>query len=230
LPYCENCGKELKPTAKFCGNWGKPVDKYAQQKVASSPEPVAVAPEPVPNTVAEKAPTQSTTEPVLGVLLLRKPKSLGRYDTYSGVLTPQRLIFAQMTGDMLKEAINQARAQAKAEGKGFFGQWGEQLKASASFASRYYHIEPSVALSETPGNFALGNNTINEVKLKLKTYGNPDNNQREFEVEFKGSSGKYKYRMDENNDYLNMLKQVYGDRVKKPFGYFSKGGLKFSIG
>ena len=207
-----------------------PVDNSVQPKVASSPEPVNVEPEPVPSATVEKAPTQSTTEPVIGVMILRKPKSLGRYDTYSGVLTPQRLIFAQMTGDMLKDAINQARAQAKSEGKGFFGQWGEQLKASASFASRYYNIEPSVALSETPGNFALNNNTISEVKLKLKTFGNPDNNQKEFEVEFKGSSGKYKYKMDENNDYLNMLKQVYGDRVKKPFGYFSKGGLKFSLG
>ncbi|PVX26402.1 MAG: hypothetical protein CW691_01590, partial [Candidatus Bathyarchaeum sp.] len=215
MPYCENCGKELKPTAKFCGNCGTPVEDYIQPKVDSSPAPVTTAPQPVPSTTAEKSPAPSTTEPVLGVLILRKPKSLGRYDTYSGVLTPQRLIFAQMTSDMLKEAINQSRAQAKAEGKGFFGQWGEQLKASASFAGRYYNIEPSVILSETPGNFALSNNTINEIKLKLKTYGNPDNNQQEFEVEFKGSSGNYKYRMDENNDYLNMLKQVYGDRVKK---------------
>ena len=234
MPFCENCGKELKPTAKFCGNCGKPVESYAQPKVTSSPEPVspepvAAAPQPAPSP-AEKAPTQTTTEPVLGVILLRRPKSLGRYDTYTGVLTGQRIVFAQMTGDMLKEAVKQARDQAKSQGKGFFGQWGEQLKASATFASRYYHMEPSVALSETSGNFALNNNTINEIKLKLKTYGNPDNNQQEFEVEFKGSSGKYKYRMDQNNDYLNMRKQVYGDRVKTPFGYFSKGGLKFSIG
>jgi hypothetical protein len=131
---------------------------------------------------------------------------------------------------MLKDAINQARAQAKAEGKGFFGQWGEQLKASASFAQRYYSMEPSVALKENAGNFDLQNTAVSEVKLSLKTLGNPDNNQKEFEVEFKGSFGKNKFKMDENHNYLEALKQVYGDKVKKPKGYFSKGGFSFRIG
>lgn len=228
MPFCENCGKELKPTAKFCGNCGTPVDNSAQAEPVCSPEPVSVAPQPAESS-PEPEPTQALTEPVLGVIVFRKPKSLGRYDTYSGVLTGQRVVFAQMTGDMLKDAVKQAREQAKAEGKGFFGQWGEQLKASASFASRYYSMEPSVALSETPGNFALGTNTISEIKLKLKDYGD-QSNQREFEVEFKGSSGKYKFRMDENHDYLKVLKNVFGDRVKTPSGYFSKGGFRFSIG
>ena len=87
-----------------------------------------------------------------------------------------------------------------------------------------------MVLCETQGNFAVSNGSMSEIKLKLKTVGNQDNNQREFEVEFKSSSGKYKFRMDENNGYVNALKQVYGDRVKTPFGYFSKGGLKFSVG
>jgi hypothetical protein len=225
MSYCENCGKELKPTSKFCGRCGFPVNLDAQVTPPGSPEPVAAAPQPAPQ--AGNATDKS--EQVLGVLVLRKPKSFGRYDSFSGVLTSQRLIFAQMTGDMLKDAIKQAREQAKAEGKGFFGQWGEQLKASASFASRYLDMEPSAVLSETPGNFAVSNISVGEVKLKLKDSGSQAN-QREFEIEIKSSSGKYKFRMDENNDYVNMLKQVYGDRVKTPFGYFSGGGLKFKIG
>ncbi|PVX24115.1 MAG: hypothetical protein CW691_08485 [Candidatus Bathyarchaeum sp.] len=221
MPYCENCGKEIKITSKFCGRCGSPVNIDAQPAVDSSPEHVVAAPQP--------APTQANSEPVLGVLVLRKQKSLGRYDTFSGVLTGQRIIFAQMTGDMIKTAVKQAREEAKSEGKGFFGQWADQLKASASFAQRYYSMEPSTVLSETQGNFAVQNGYVNEVKLKLKDTGN-QNNLREFEIEFKSSSGKYKFRMDENNDYVKVLKQVYGDRVKTPRGYFSKGGLRFSIG
>jgi len=144
-------------------------------------------------------------------------------------LTNHRLIFAQMTGDMTKDAVKQAREQAKTEGKGFFGQWADQLKASASYAQRYYSMDASAALAETQGNFALQNSSINEIKLKLKDNGNQAN-AREFEVEIKSSSGKYKFRMDENGDYVKMLKQVYGDRVKTPFGYFSTGGLSFRIG
>lgn len=228
MPYCENCGKPLKETAKFCGNCGNSVESSVKAEPVSAPvEPESAEAE---SSVSEKTQETSLTEPVVSVLMLRKPKSLGRYDTYSGVLTNQRLVFAQMTSSMLKDAIKQAKEQAKANGKGFFGQWKEQLKVSASFSQRYYSIEPSVALSETAGNFELKNSAVNEIKLKLKTVGNPDNNQREFEVEFKGTMGKYKYRMAENNNYVNALKQIYGDRVKTPRGYFSKGGLSFRIG
>ena len=95
---------------------GQPVNDDVQVSSTVSPEPVNEQPQAVP-----QADAQTDTEKVLSVLLLRKPKSLGRYDTFSGVLTGKRLIFAQMTGDMIKEAIKQAREQAKSEGKGFFG-------------------------------------------------------------------------------------------------------------
>ena len=56
--------------------------------------------------------------------MLSKTKAVGNYDSFSGLLATQRLIFAQMTGDMLKDAVNQAREQAKAECKGFFWAMG----------------------------------------------------------------------------------------------------------
>jgi hypothetical protein len=223
MPYCENCGNELTSASKFCGRCGSRVNVETQAPPAVSPAPVGAKPLP-----AAQGGNAAKSEPVLGVIVLRKPKSLGRYDSFSGVLTNQRLIFAQMTGDMLKDAIKQAREQAKAEGKGFFGQWGEQLKASAAYSSRYLDMSPSDVLSETPGNFAVSNNAVSEVKLKLKDTGNQAN-LREFEIEVKSSSGKYEFRMDENSDYVKVLKQVYGDRVKTPMGYFG-GGLKFKIG
>ena len=93
-------------------------------------------------------------------------------------------------------------------------------------------MEPSAIFSETQGNFAVANGSVKEVKLKLKDTGN-QNNLREFEIEVKYSFWavrKYKFRMDENNDYVKMMKQVYGDRVKTPFGYFSGGDVTFKIG
>ena len=224
MPYCENCGKEVNDTSKFCGRCGSPVNVDTKAAPAGSPEEKVAAPQPAP-----QAGNAVKSEPVLCVFVLRKPKSLGRYDSFSGVLTGQRIIFAKMTGDMIKDAVKQAREEAKAEGKGFFGQWADQLKASASFAQRYYTMDASAALSETQGNFALQNSSVNEVKLKLKDNGTQAN-VREFEIEIKSSSGKYKFRMDENGDYVKMLKQVYGDRVKTPRGYFSTGGLSFRIG
>ena len=253
MPYCENCGSKLNPNAKFCGKCGAALSQQAASEppVNAQPKPqrpsyysppstnaVAQSPPPPPMMQAPAAqaqpkipqvasPPSSQTEPTMGVILLRKPKSLGRYDTYSGVLTNQRVIFAQMTSEMLTRAAQEARDQAKAEGKGFWGQWSDQLKGTFGYTKKYLTMPPQAILAETPGNFALNNNTINEVKVHLKG-ANQQNQRRELEVEFCSTAGKHVFRMDENSDFTGLLKQVYGDRVKMPFGYFSKSiNIKF---
>jgi hypothetical protein len=164
-------------------------------------------------------------------MLLRKPKSLGRYDTFTAVVTEQRMIFAQMTSDMLKNAIQAARDQAKAEGKGFWGQWEEQLRASFSYSQRYLSMDPAAALSETPGNFACNNDAIREIKLNLKSINRgQETHLHEFEIEIASVSGRYEFRMDERDEYVSLLKMVYGEKVKMPFGYFSSHGVRLKLG
>jgi hypothetical protein len=161
----------------------------------------------------------------MGVMLLRKPKSMGRYDTYTGIVTTHRIIFAQMTSDMINRAVQAARDQAKAEGRGFWGQWEEQLKASYGYTSRYLHMDPNAALAETPGNFFVNNTDITELKIKIKDLRGPGNkiHSRELELEVHSFRGKYEFRMDHRNEYVNLLKQVYGEKLKMPFGYSATG-------
>jgi hypothetical protein len=225
MPYCEKCGAQVDAESNFCRGCGAPQNKPASSvpaAVAVSPAPSAPVSAPASGQSPVKS-QQADNEPVLGVLLLRKPKSFGRYDTFTGVLTDKRLIFAQMTSDMLKDAAMQARNQAKAEGKGFFGQWGDQLKASFGFTQRYLSMPPSTALNETPGNFYVDHAGVRELKLKLKNLQQGNMENHEFELEFQSTSGKFEFRMDDNNDYVKLLKQVYGDRVKTPRGYFGHG-------
>jgi hypothetical protein len=159
-------------------------------------------------------------EATVGVILFRKPKSLGRWDTYTGVVTSQRLIFAQMTSEMLKTEAQQSRDQVKAEGKGFFGQWSEQIKATWGYSQRYLTMPPQTILTETPGNFELYNNTISEIKVKLKR--DSEGHVHELEVEIHSTAGKYEVHIDENSDSTYLLKRVYDARVEMPLGYFSK--------
>jgi hypothetical protein len=180
----------------------------------TQPPQIQTQPKPQP-------PTQTTGETVIGTLMLRKTKSLGRYDPFVGAITNQRLIIAQMTSEMLKNAAMQAKEEAKANGKGFFGQWSDQLKASFGYTKKYLTMQPEAIIEETPGNFGIYNNSISEIKLKIKNIGTQDNERHEFEIEIKSQGGKYEFRMDENNDYVKLLKQVYQDRVKMPFGYFN---------
>jgi hypothetical protein len=195
--------------------------------MTQQPKPIMQQPPPVQTQEVSQTypPQQQTGEATVGVITLRRMKSLGRYDAFAGVVTTERLIFAQLTADMINQAAQQAREQAKAEGKGFFGAWGDQLKATFGFTKKYQDMPHAMILQETPGNFAIFNNTISELKLHVKGQHENDG-PREYELELKTSQGTFKYRMDENSNFVDILKRVYGDRVKKPFGYV---GSKINI-
>jgi hypothetical protein len=196
------------------------------------PPPPPPPPPPVQSPATMQTPPpagNSGSESILGIMLLRKPKSLGRYDSFTGVLTTHRIIFAQMTGEMLKDAAKTAKEQAKAEGKDFWGQWSDQLKASASYSQKYLTMAPSAILAETPGNFTVNNNTIHEIKMKLKHTRQGNMNLHEFEMEIASGSGKFEFRMDEKDEYIKLLKQTYGEKVKMPLGYFSSHGVKLNF-
>jgi hypothetical protein len=232
VPYCENCGTTINPEAKFCGKCG------AARQTSAQPAPTPAATSMPPQTAAipqppaqpQVPPQTSPAEPVLGVILLRKPKSLGRYDSFTAVVTAQRLIFAQMTSQMLADAAMQARAQAKAEGKGFMGQWQEQLKATFTYTQRYLTMEPSAVLSETSGNFAVDNGAIAEIKLHLKDINKGhQTHAHEFQIDIHSAQGTYEFRMEEHDELVNILKQVYGEKVKMPMGYLSSHGFRVKL-
>jgi hypothetical protein len=197
------------PTAFQMASPAPPIMQPSMVQAAPSMQPAAAMPQ-----------AQASSEPIYGVILFRRVKSLGRWDTYTGVLTSQRLIFAQMTNEMIKTASQESREKAKSEGKGFFGQWGDQLKATWGYSQKYLDMPPEAILAETPGNFALYNNTISMIEVKVDQ--DQDGQTRDLKVEIHSTAGKYEYHMNEDSNLTNLLKQVYGDRVKMPFGYFNK--------
>jgi hypothetical protein len=251
MPYCENCGSQVNPNAKFCGNCGAARN---QQATANAPVNVQPAqpkrerhsyyspPSPTSTPLASPSPpiiqpttfqappsmqpaaslpqAQAGSEVIYGAIVFRRLKSLGRWETFTGVVTSQRLIFAQMTSEMIKAAAQQSRDRAKAEGKGFFGQWSDQLRATWWYSQKYLAMPPQTILAETPGNFDLYNNTISEIKVKVDL--DRDGQTRDLKVEIHSTAGKNEYHMSENSEWVNLLKQVYGEQVKMPFGYFNK--------
>lgn len=86
--------------------------------------------------------------------------------SYTLVLTNKRVIFAHLTAEMMKDLVRNARDSAKADGKGFFGQWGAQLGAYSEFASHYLEMPPEEVLAQTPQNFAIDRAIITKVKVK----------------------------------------------------------------
>jgi hypothetical protein len=172
------------------------------------------------------------SEPVIGVIRnARKMKMLNAaWDTYNIVITDRRMILAQITLAMTNAAIAEAQVKAKDEGKGFFGIMGDQLAVSFQFGQRYETMSPDQALAETPGNFAIDNTRISGINMKLKDKGGGDNFEyHEFKMIIESADGKFEFRIAEDDRFINLLKRVYGDKVRMPFGYASSGGVRIKF-
>ena len=238
MSYCGNCGSQLIPNAKFCGNCGMVQQSQPQQAninqqygTPNSASGGVILPPP-PNELNQFSSPVSASisakpangETVIGTIFLRRMKSLGRYDSFTGVVTNQRLIFAQLTSQMAKDAAMQARDKAKAEGKGFFAQWSEQLKATFSYTQRYLTMAPAAILAETPGNFAIDNGAISEIKFSLKDLNRSDDSSaHEYEIRIVSAQGQYIFRTEDRQENVNLMRNVYGQRVKTPLGFSSRG-------
>jgi hypothetical protein len=214
---CGSCGAAISSTTKFCGSCGAAVNTVPLGGGDASFRPAP--------------PVTAGGEEVIGVIAnARKVKMFGAsWDTWNIVVTTRRMIMVQMTAAMLNAAVAEAQAQAKAEGKGFFGIMKDQLSAQFRYAVRYETMNPDLALMETPGNIAVENARITAIKMKLRDTGSTNMEYTEFKMVVESPDGKFEYMMAEDDRYVNLVKQVYGDRVHMPFGYFKVGAARIKF-
>jgi predicted amidophosphoribosyltransferase len=205
---CSKCGAPIADSTKFCGGCGAPVGVSFPSVTVN--------------------PVLPGSEEVYGIIPnVKKMKMFGAsYVTYTLVITPRRMIFAQMTQAMLNTAIAEAQAKAKYEGKGFFGIVADQMAASFGFGRRYETMSPDVALAETPGNFAIGNGDIRAISLNLIDNGDQGQEWHEFRMIIDAASGKVEYIIAEDDRFTSLLQKAYGERVQLPFGLFKAGPVR----
>ncbi len=153
-------------------------------------------------------------EKIIGIIPnMKKSKMLGMsYDMFTLIATPDTTVVAKVTSSMLNQVIKDSRAQAKADGKGFFGQWGAQLSGANKYAERYVNMSAQEALAENKANFAISNSGIGSIKVKKKTRSDDDRTFYEWETIIQHDSGKLKYKSD--FDPKEQLLAIYGKRVK----------------
>ena len=168
-----------------------PKTQVCQAAPAPPTPPLAPAAAPTP------APAGAPSERILAVIgnLTELGGFMGiKSKTYSLIITERRVVFAQLTKEKMTAMVNQARDEAKASGKGFFGQWGAQLGTSMNYHEAYWQMTPDQALAETQGNFAIDRPAIVSVKYKQ---GVTDENGAPGQdtVTIKTTSGKHKLQV-----------------------------------
>jgi len=152
---------------------------------------------------------------ILYAVTAKKPKSFGRWDTYTLVLTDTRIIVAELTADMLKKAAAEANKKGKAEGKGFFQRWGSQLKATSDYSERYLDMEPEKILKETKDNFAIANPDISSISFeRRRTSAGPGDLVTGASITIESKKKGYSFEIDQYAETAaGQFQKVFGERV-----------------
>jgi hypothetical protein len=167
------------------------VDPAAPQALPpSAAYPAASQPAPQP---APQQPAVYVAEPILDVLtaLQRRKGMLGmRSETFNLVLTPARLVFVPVTQQEMRDAVRQAQSDAKAQGKGWFGQMAAQMAWTNVLADRYRSLPVDALLAQHPGSFYVLNNQVSRIRFR-RTESDDGSTQTQMTVESAG--GKHRF-------------------------------------
>ncbi len=159
-------------------------------------------------------------ETVLGVIPDARMKTgFMKTERWVLVVTDQRLLGARLTDELVKYVVEQARAQAKASGSGFFGQWGAQLKAGFALSQRYNGMPPDAILAETQGNWALYPGQVSSIRVEHKSRGDVDDTTIEYlkiTIETPGGKGSYETNDDKpsQREVQALLARTFGPAVR----------------
>ena len=202
MPFCTECGARIEPSHKFCNNCGTPTHQSTPPAPRNNPPP------PPP------AYTAPANDPIITTItILRKMKSLGRSDNYFLTASSQRLIIAPLSKEMINRSVKQAQETAKAEGKGFFGQWKAQLGTSFNYADQYLGVPSDTIINQNPGSITLQNQSITQIQLKSRNEHHNDSNVSIYTLYIRSNQGTYEYRLDTTNGVKELL-DLYKGRTK----------------
>lgn len=203
--FCTHCGAALAANARFCAKCGTPVKQPGAQHVAPPPPPAnsTPLPPPPPQFAAPPPQAQQASPPTVGsesilslVLGLQRQKGLlgMGIDNYSLIITPTRLIFAHLDNRTMQTYVQRARVEAKAEGKGFFGQWGAQLAWLSLLERDLQSVSPDQLLAQNSKSFSLPNSSISRIRFRRKTSTETDTTTH-IVLLIDTTSGKYKFQI-----------------------------------
>ena len=212
---CPACGASLPGDARFCSSCGRPVEvPTAVPPPLPQTQPIPIVrptptPPAVPAAIPAIPPAPLPSEQVVSVIgMVTRKTGLFSSELYHMVISSKRLIFALQTKEMQMNDVNQARQEAKLQGKNFFGQIGAQM--STRTGEKYMGVAPESILAENPKNFSVDLNQVVKVSV---FHGDSEDNSPD-SMEIKTTSEKMKFIISNAYGVEKQLKQVLGAKVK----------------
>ncbi len=190
MPYCSNCGAQINQGVKFCSSCGNRIETSAQ---GNTPPPPSYQP-------------AQTGEPVVAAISGLKKGILGRKN-FIMLITSQKLVFTELTGDDIKELNKQSRKQSKARGDGLLGRMGAGLTATMKSGELFIGLDINEALRRYPNTVQVPANTVS--KLRISNQG-VDYNYYDLKIKAAGYNEKYRFTDYDKRDH-QALKNLLGN-------------------
>ena len=141
-------------------------------------------------------------------------KGLFKSENYNVVVTSERLVFAELTSAMLNAQSQMGKELAKAEGKGFFKQWGAMLGANKAILERYNTMPIEDILRESPNNFVIPLSQISKVRVIAGRIDDDSGSSPDQVVIHAGRKMKFTLKGTSAGHAKKTLRQVLGNRVR----------------
>jgi hypothetical protein len=191
---CAQCGAPLQPNGRFCTQCGQPT-------VATGSTPTSAGP-------------AQTDEPVLGVIpYVERRKSLFAADTFNLVVTPQRIILATVTAQMVKDEAARANAEAKSQGKGVLARTAATWNSRAALWQKYLTMPVADILAQHPGNSFIPLPQIKSAKID-RTFDSESNAPDRLIIDTTAGKHAFELKNAGSNETRQLLKQVLGNVMK----------------
>ncbi len=151
------------------------------------------------------------SEKVTGVIPDLRTGMFGN-KSYSLVVTDRRLIFAEITNELLKQEREKAVSDS---GGGFMSKWKASMGSHYSFHERYYDMDPDDTLKENQNNFEIRPDQIRSVKLRSSNAWSNDGKQspNKMVVKWTGGKNKYNFQRVNTNEVKKALHPLLGPKV-----------------
>lgn len=199
--------------------------------------PAAAAPPADPAAAAPRGPAASASEPreerqpaapsrqgasaddeeIVGIIpAMRRKKGLFSSKMYNLVVTDRRIVFAEVTKEMRKQAAEDAAAEAKADGKGFFARAAATAGSRHRVYQKYWQMTPEAVLAEQPENYAVEHREIASVRIRGGRFDHESGQQDPDELHIKTTVTKMKlfFERGGSSEAKELLKKLLGDRVR----------------
>lgn len=187
---------------------------------ASQPAPSRSTSEQPEERAAADAPREARgadDERIAGIIpAMRRKTGLFSSKVFNLVVTDRRILFAEVTNEMLKDAAKDAAAEAKADGKGFIARAAATAGSWHRVHQQYWQMTPEAILAESSNNTSINHRDIVSIRIRGGGFDYDDSQQAPDEMLIKTNREKVKlfFERGRSGEARSLLRELLGKRVR----------------